>query len=54
MTKLIIVVKICFKLLYAIQVVKKIFEVRITNFLASADTKVFGRTYVLTYLQCCF
>ena len=47
MTKPIIVVKICYKLLYVIQVVKKIFD---TNFLASADIKVFGRTY----LQCCF
>ena len=47
MTKPIIVVKICYKLLYVIQVVKKIL---ISNFLASTDIKVFGRTC----LQCCF
>ena len=41
MTKPIIVVKICYKLLYVIQVVKKIL---ISNFLASTDIKVFGRT----------
>ena len=46
-TKPIIVVKICYKLLYVIQVVKKIL---ISNFLASTDIKVFGRTC----LQCCF
>ena len=45
MTKPIIVVKICSKLLYAIQVVKKIF-----GFLASADIKVFGCTYLFTML----
>ena len=37
MTKPIIVVKICYKLLYVIQVVKKIL---ISNFLASTDIKV--------------
>ena len=46
-TKPIIVVKICYKLLYVIQVVKKIL---ISNFLASTDIKVFGRTC----LQCYF
>ena len=46
MTKLIIVVKICYKLLYVIQVVKKIFG----NFLASTDIKVFGRTYLFAML----
>ena len=46
-TKPIIVVKICYKLLYVIQVVKKIL---ISNFLASTDIKVFGRAC----LQCCF
>ena len=43
-TKPIIVVKICYKLLYVIQVVKKRFL--INNFLASADIKVFGRTHI--------
>ena len=47
MTKPIIVVKICYKLLYVIQVVKKIFE---SNFLASTDIKVFGRTYLFAML----
>ena len=42
-----VVVKICYKLLYVIQVVKKIL---ISNFLATTDIKVFGRTC----LQCCF
>ena len=42
MTKPIIVVTICYKLLYVIQVVKKIFDKY--NFLASTDIKVFGRT----------
>ena len=42
-TKPIIVVKICYKLLYVIQVVKRFL---ISNFLASTDIKVFGRTYV--------
>ena len=37
MTKPIIVVKICYKLLYVIL---------ISNFLASTDIKVFARTYV--------
>ena len=45
MIKPIIVVKICYKLLYVIQVVKKIF---ISNFLASADIKAH------TNLQNCF
>ena len=43
MTKPIIVMKICYKLLYVIQVVKRFL---ISNFLASTDIKVFGRTYV--------
>ena len=47
MTKPIIVVKICYKLLYVIQVVKKIL---ISNFLASTDIKVFGRTYLFAML----
>ena len=47
MTKSIIVVKICYKLLYVIQVVKKIF---INNFLASTDIKVFGCTYLFAML----
>ena len=42
MTKPIIVVTICYKLLYVIQVVKKIL---ISNFLASTDIKIFGHTY---------
>ena len=41
-TKPIIVVKTCYKLLYVTQVVKKL----ISNFLASADIKVFGCTYI--------
>ena len=45
--KPIIVVKIHYKLLYVIQVVKKIFL--ISNFLASTDIKVSGRTYVPIY-----
>ena len=49
MTKPIIVVTICYKLLYVIQVVKKIFNL-ISNFLASTDIKVFGRTYLFTML----
>ena len=44
MTKPIIVVKICYKLLYVIQVVM------ISNFLASTDIKVFGRTYLFAML----
>ena len=48
MTKPIIVVKICYKLLYVIQVVSKRFL--ISNFLASADIKVFGRTYLFAML----
>ena len=47
-TKSIIVVTICYKLLYVIQVVKKIFD--ISNFLASTDIKVFGRTYLFAML----
>ena len=43
MTKPIIVVKTCYKLLYVIQVVKKSFD---KLFLASTDIKVFGRTYL--------
>ena len=42
MTKPIILVKICYKLFYIIQGVQNIY-----NFLASADIKVFGRTYLL-------
>ena len=45
MTKSIILVKICYKLLYVIQGVKNIF-----NFLASADVKVFGRTCLFAML----
>ena len=48
MTKSIIVVKICYKLLYVIQVVKKRFL--ISNFLVSTDIKVFGRTYLFAML----
>ena len=47
MTKPIIVVRICYKLLYVIQVVKKIFG---KYFLASTDIKVFGCTYLCTML----
>ena len=47
MTKPIIVVKICYKLLYVIQVVKKIL---ISNFLASTDIKAFDRTCLFTML----
>ena len=47
MTKPIIVVKICYKLLYVIQVVKRFL---ISNFLASNDIKVFGRTYLFAML----
>ena len=46
MTKLIILVKICYKLLYVIQGV----ENKVTNFLASADIRGFGRTCQLTML----
>ena len=45
-TKPIILVKICYKLLYVIQGV----ENKVTNFLASADIRVFGRTCLLTML----
>ena len=47
MTKPIIVMKICYKLLYVIQVVKKIL---ISKFLASTNIKVFGRTYLFVML----
>ena len=47
MTKPIIFVKICYKLLYVIQVVKRFL---ISNFLASTDIKVFGRTYLFAML----
>ena len=47
MTKPIIVVKICYKLLYVIQVVKRFL---ISHFLASNDIKVFGRTYLFAML----
>ena len=47
MTKPIIVVKIYYKLLYVIQVVKRFL---ISDFLASTDIKVFGRTYLFTML----
>ena len=47
LTKPIIVVKICYKLLYVIQVVKKIL---INNFLASADIKVFGCRYLFAMM----
>ena len=42
-------VKICYKLLYIIQAVLKR-RYTISNFLASADIKVFGRTYLYTML----
>ena len=42
-TKPIIVVKICYKLLYVIQVDKRFL---ISNFLASTDIKVFSYTYL--------
>ena len=42
--KPIILVKICYKLLYVIQAVKKIFDKYL------ADIKVFGRTYLFTML----
>ena len=44
MTKPIILVKICYKLLYVIQAVKK------SNFLALAGIKVFGSIYLFTML----
>ena len=47
MTKPIIVVKICYKLLYIIQIVKRFL---ISNFLALTDIKVFGRTYLFVML----
>ena len=47
MTKPIIVVKMHYKLLHVIQVVKRFL---ISNFLASTDIKVFGRTYLFTML----
>ena len=48
-TKPIVDVKICYKLLYVIQVVKKIFD-KYCNFLVSTDIKAFGRTYLFTML----
>ena len=48
-TKPIILVKICYKLLYVIQGVKNSFG-KVANFLASADIRVFGRTCLLTML----
>ena len=63
MIKPIIVVKIHYKLLYVIKVVKKIFRY-VSNFFASTDIKVFGHTYLfamllliglaLFYTQCVF
>ena len=47
MTKSITVVKICYKLLYVIQVVKRFL---MSNFLASTDIKVFGCTYLFGML----
>ena len=47
MTKSIILVKICYKLLYVIQVVEGFL---ISNFLALANIKVFGHTYLLAML----
>ena len=49
MTKPIIVVKICYKLLYVIQVDKRL-KILISDFLASADIKVFGCTYLFAML----
>ena len=46
MTKPIMLVKICYKLLYVLQGV----ENKVTNFLASADIRVFGRTCLFTML----
>ena len=46
MTKPIILVKICYKLLYVIQGV----ENKVTNFLALADIRVFGCTCLLAML----
>ena len=48
MTKPIILVKICYKLLHVIPGVENSF-VKV-NFLASADIRVFGRTCILTIL----
>ena len=47
-TKPIILVKICYKLLYVIQGVENSFGK--FNFLASADIRAFGRTCLLTML----
>ena len=47
MTSPIIVVKICYKLLYVIQVVKRFL---ISNFVASTNIKVFGHTYLFAML----
>ena len=50
MTKAIIVVKICYKLLHVIQVVKRFL---IGNFLASTDIKVLvTHTYGTAQMQC--
>ena len=40
-----VLVKICYKLLYVIQGVENGFG-KVANFLASADIRVFGRTYL--------
>ena len=44
------IMKMCYKLLHVIQGVKKYFD-KVTNFLASADIKAFGRTCLIA---CCF
>ena len=46
MTKPIIIVTICYKLLHVIQLSRFL----ISNFLASTDVKVFGRTYLFAML----
>ena len=48
MTKPIIVVKIYYKLLYVIQVVKAIFDKWLLDL--TTDIKVFGHTYLFTML----
>ena len=48
MTKPIILVKICYKLFYVIQLVENSFGK--SNFLASADIRVFGRTCLFAML----
>ena len=50
MTKPIIVVKICYKLLYVIQVVKKIFDKYVTSWPQMISKFLVAHTY----LQCCF